>query len=198
MHERRCYVNAARIDSTHIIACGGYNNRERLTSAEILDVNRNVWTEVASMNVIRSDAHAVELDGRIYCVGGFDGHSCHRTVEVYDPVLNQWSMLDREMRDKRSGVSAISINGVILGIGGFSGRHRLSTAEFYDPREGIWHPISCLILSRLVDQTKKLIILLDRILASLSFDRIQSFLVAMMEAGLQKCVSDLIGEQTSG
>jgi hypothetical protein len=83
-------------------------------------------------------------------IGGFDGNSCHRSVEFYDPHQNQWTALQRKMREKRSGVSALSINGVLFAAGGFTGRHRLNTSEFFDPREGHWHTVSSMILNRLV------------------------------------------------
>jgi hypothetical protein len=88
------------------------------------------------------------LDGKVYVLGGFDGSTCHRSVEFYDPNLNQWTALQREMREKRSGASALAIHGALFAVGGFTGRQRLSSAEFWDPREGQWHVVSNMILNR--------------------------------------------------
>jgi len=150
MHEKRCYVNSARIDSNHILACGGYNNVARMASAEILDITQNVWTQISPMSIVRSDAHAVELEGKVYVIGGFDGHACHRTVEYYDPNQDQWAVIEGKMQNRRSGVSALSLNGALITVGGFTGRTRLNSTEFYDPREGVWHSLCPMITRRLV------------------------------------------------
>lgn len=53
---------------------------------------------------------------KIYITGGFDGHDCMNTAEVYDPATNQWTMITA-MRSRRSGVSCISYHGCIYVIG---------------------------------------------------------------------------------
>lgn len=39
----------------------------------------------------------------VYICGGFDGQECLQTAEYYDPVTNQWTMI-QPMRSRRSGV----------------------------------------------------------------------------------------------
>lgn len=53
MFERRCYVSACRLDARHVLAAGGYNNRFRVHSTEVLDTERNVWARGGRMTVIR-------------------------------------------------------------------------------------------------------------------------------------------------
>lgn len=53
---------------------------------------------------------------KIYITGGFDGHHCMNTAEVYDPNTNQWTMITA-MRYRRSGVSCISYHGCVYAIG---------------------------------------------------------------------------------
>lgn len=53
MHDQRCYVGCALIDNDHIIAVGGYNNVERLSTAEILTISKNQWTRIAGMSIPR-------------------------------------------------------------------------------------------------------------------------------------------------
>lgn len=53
---------------------------------------------------------------KIYITGGFDGHDCLNTAEVYDPNTNQWTMITA-MRSRRSGVSCISYHGHVYVIG---------------------------------------------------------------------------------
>jgi hypothetical protein len=53
LNERRCYINATRLADGQILACGGYNNAARLSSAEIFNVAQNSWIPIASMNNVR-------------------------------------------------------------------------------------------------------------------------------------------------
>lgn len=53
MNEQRCYVSGAMIDDENIIAIGGFNEDSRLSSAEILNLDRNQWSNIAIMNTIR-------------------------------------------------------------------------------------------------------------------------------------------------
>jgi len=59
--------------------------------------------------------HICAID-KIYITGGFDGHDCMNTAEVYDPSTNQWTMITA-MRSRRSGVSCISYHGCVYVIG---------------------------------------------------------------------------------
>lgn len=40
---------------------------------------------------------------RVYICGGFDGQECLQTAEYYNPITNQWTMI-QPMRSRRSGV----------------------------------------------------------------------------------------------
>ena len=43
---------------------------------------------------------------RIYICGGFDGHECLQTAEYYNPITNQWTLI-QPMRSQRSGVGKL-------------------------------------------------------------------------------------------
>ncbi|KAI6203946.1 hypothetical protein M3Y94_00615400 [Aphelenchoides besseyi] len=148
MNESRCYVNAVALDESHILAAGGYDRMSRHQSAEMFSFEQNEWTAVSSMNLIRSDGAAVELNENVYVIGGFNGRSCQRSVEFYDPNVDHWFLLGRDMRERRSGVGALSIHGVLMAVGGYNGKKRLSSVEFYDPREGLWHLAESMSLER--------------------------------------------------
>ncbi len=53
--------------------------------------NRPDWEEMAPLITARSDHSAVVLNGKIYVLGGWDGDNSLATMEIYDPVTNQWS-----------------------------------------------------------------------------------------------------------
>lgn len=54
--------------------------------------------------------------GKIYITGGFNGRECMSSAEVYDPELNQWTLI-APMRLRRSGVSCIAYHGFVYALG---------------------------------------------------------------------------------
>lgn len=62
----------------------------------------------------------------MFVAGGFDGHNCLFSVEVYDPVFDQWTVLS-PMSTRRSGVSLVSCDDKVYAIGGYDGARRLDT-----------------------------------------------------------------------
>ncbi|VDK86453.1 unnamed protein product [Litomosoides sigmodontis] len=139
MYDQRCYVGCGLLDPERIIAIGGYNNHDRLRSAEILHIPRNQWHRIAEMSVRRSDGHCVIMKNVAYAIGGFDGMNCHSSVEYYEPQRDRWFIMSSNMTSRRSGVGAATLEGVVFICGGFDGTNRLQTCEFIDAREGKWH-----------------------------------------------------------
>ncbi|CAG9534297.1 unnamed protein product [Cercopithifilaria johnstoni] len=139
MYDQRCYVGCGLLDPERIIAIGGYNNHDRLRSAEILHIPRNQWHRIAEMSVRRSDGHCVIMKNIAYAIGGFDGMNCHSSVEYYEPQRDRWFIMSNNMTSRRSGVGAATLEGVVFICGGFDGTSRLQTCEFIDTREGKWH-----------------------------------------------------------
>uniref|UniRef100_A0A2K6W815 BTB domain-containing protein n=1 Tax=Onchocerca volvulus TaxID=6282 RepID=A0A2K6W815_ONCVO len=139
MYDQRCYVGCGLLDSERIIAIGGYNNHDRLRSAEILHIPTNQWHRIAEMSVRRSDGHCVIMKNVAYAIGGFDGMNCHASIEYYEPQRDRWFIVSNNMSSRRSGVGAAILEGVLFICGGFDGTSRLQTCEFIDTREGKWH-----------------------------------------------------------
>jgi kelch-like protein 10 len=59
----------------------------------------------------RSDASAVVYDGKIYIIGGFTGGEVLRSIEVYDPLRDEWSF-GPTMNVPRSGLKVSSVLGL--------------------------------------------------------------------------------------
>lgn len=78
--------------------------------------------------------------GKIYITGGFNGQECMHSAEVYDPEINQWSLIS-PMRSRRSGVSCIAYHGQVYVIGGFNGISRMCSGEKFNPMSNTWAPI---------------------------------------------------------
>ncbi|VDO07082.1 unnamed protein product [Rodentolepis nana] len=138
MYEKRYYVSVAYA-SNYIYALGGHNgeNQGRLDTAERYNLDENLWQPIASMNRVRSDAAAAELNSRVYVAGGFEGRRYHDSAEYYDSEANQWTLISR-MHSPRGGISLASHGGYLYAIGGNDGSARLRSIERYDPMSGKW------------------------------------------------------------
>ncbi|KAJ8940240.1 hypothetical protein NQ318_016696 [Aromia moschata] len=77
---------------------------------------------------------------KIYITGGFNGQECMHSAELYDPEINQWSLIS-PMRSRRSGVSCIAYHGQVYVIGGFNGISRMCSGEKFNPASNTWAPI---------------------------------------------------------
>lgn len=94
---------------------------------ECYDPTIDTWTLVSEMQASREGAGLTNLDGVLYCVGGYDGNRILNSIERLDPRTGRWTSL-APMSTRRSGmntrVTSISIKTI------------LSTAEdsnFFNP-----------------------------------------------------------------
>ena len=133
MNTRRWGVGLAAMNG-RLYAVGGYDGRQRLSSVESYDPERNVWSPVADMSVPRSGAGVGVLDGFLYCVGGLD---C-KTVEKYNEDTNTWSLV-AEMNHCRFYPGVLSHGGRLYVVGGYDDQlSTLSSVEMYDPQTDTW------------------------------------------------------------
>ena len=77
------------------------------------------------------------LGGKLYACGGYDGSTFLRSVEVYEPRMNRWSLIS-PMHVTRSRVALAANSGKLLAVGGYDGVANLSSVEVYDPRTNHW------------------------------------------------------------
>ena len=85
---------------------------------EIYDPASNSWSTGAPMPTPRYEGTVAELGGKVYAIGGDDGHGNFvGTVEVYDPATNTWASC-AAMPTPRAGAAAVSLNGLIYTFGG--------------------------------------------------------------------------------
>ena len=123
-----------------IYVCGGSDGRI-LKELECLDLETNQWKALESMKS-RREEHGLTtgFDKKIYAIGGFNGKSCLRTVERYDPSKNQWEEV-APMNTSRRSLSAITLPNGIYVLGGYDGEFYLNTVERYDITTNQWFPI---------------------------------------------------------
>lgn len=73
-----------------IVAVGGSNGREILSSCEFMDPRVGKWEELPSMHTGRLGCSVAVVAGKIYALGGYDGIRPLDTVEMFDQAANAW------------------------------------------------------------------------------------------------------------
>lgn len=134
---------------------------ERLSVRDVTQVNDvmrcNVqcheWTQVTPMLEPRASFDAINFDGRIYVVGGFNSRRL-RTAEMFSSVTGQWTSVCC-MNKERSHLKAAVLSNKLYVIGGksysrFEGGARkvLSSVEVYDPYTDTWSFVQPMLQSR--------------------------------------------------
>lgn len=95
------------------------------------------WVLIAPMSRGRCSVGAVELNGKLYAIGGYDRGDCLNTVEQYDCETNEW-MPVTSMNLHRGRLESAVVNRKIFAIGGSNGHTELNTMETYDETSNIW------------------------------------------------------------
>ena len=91
-HDTRCRHTIVSTD-THIYVIGGEGQGlEPEISMERYDPAVNLWSFVLPMNCGKVGACAVELEGKIYLMGGNNGYTTLRQCEIYDVKTHQWTL----------------------------------------------------------------------------------------------------------
>jgi N-acetylneuraminic acid mutarotase len=124
----------------------------------VYDPSTDEWRELAPMPTPRGAGWAVELDGKIFVIGGAQANVRGNptapftpgtpqlvlgTVEEYDPATNQWRTR-APMPTPRNHLLAAAVNGKIYAIGGRLGSVQITRAddtdviEEYDPGMDQW------------------------------------------------------------
>lgn len=100
-------------------------------------VSGEEWVLIVPMSRGRCSVGAVDLNGKLFAIGGYDRGDCLNTVEQYDPQENEW-MPVTSMSSPRGRLESEVISGKIYAIGGSNGHTELSTVEIYDEATSTW------------------------------------------------------------
>ncbi|CAI9718023.1 influenza virus NS1A-binding protein homolog A-like isoform X1 [Octopus vulgaris] len=142
MSTARCSFGLAILNK-NLVAVGGYERGECLRSAEMFNIQDNVWTSLPPMKVARGRVAVAVLNNKLYACGGSDGHHELRSVECYDTETNKWSFV-ADMQTERSCPGVVALNNKIYCIGGCTGQRCIADCEAYDPVTNKWHSIALL------------------------------------------------------
>ncbi|QUI24380.1 hypothetical protein HZI73_19685 [Vallitalea pronyensis] len=125
-----------RILSLIIIVSLMFANSPSVLGAE---GNLGSWEIKASMPTARGSIGVVEVDGKIYAIGGIGGEGNKLDiVEQYDPHTNTW-VTKANMPTSRYALGAAVANGKIYAIGGMDSQgNMLNIVEEYDPVTDTW------------------------------------------------------------
>lgn len=96
------------------------------------------WTTgLAEMPTARHSLATVELNGKIYAIGGESSSGITNALEVYDTEKNTWET-KQPMPTKRAFLEAVVVENKIYAIGGYDGGNYLNKVEMYDPKTDSW------------------------------------------------------------
>ena len=109
--------------------------------AVLAQLENSHWTTGAPLPTPRSEIAGTILDDKIYIVGGFDssGRSAS-TIEVYDPMLDEWTQVTLLPQPLDHTAAAASHDGKLYIVGGgYLDRDALSDKLFiYDSNTNNW------------------------------------------------------------
>jgi len=107
-----------------------------LDTCEIFDPDTNEWSFLPRLLVARDGSAAVFTRGKIYIIGGHDGHYLAR-MDVLDLTTGTWTELN-SMNVARDGFGAIYSNKLIYVFGGKSSKEILNSIEIYNIKANTW------------------------------------------------------------
>lgn len=133
--------NFATATYKNFIYCFGNN------IVQVYDTVKDSWETKESMLTPRLGSTAVEVDGKIYVIGGKDGSAYSNKLEVYDIESNTWEAKE-SMSVARDGLTSVIINNKIYVIGGYNGSEYLNTVEVYDISTNTWKTLESMPTGR--------------------------------------------------
>ncbi|RYY00362.1 hypothetical protein EON78_01375 [bacterium] len=97
------------------------------------------WTAKSGANEVVKDQAFVQVDQKLYSIGGDQGNTWLSLNSKYDIATDKWQ-LKTPMSTNRSGLTASVVDKKIYVIGGFDGGKGewLSTLEVYDTSNDTW------------------------------------------------------------
>jgi len=130
-----------RIPNKVVLATGGRSCTNILPTDVIETFNylTNSWSISPLKLPINIACHGVvELEGKLYIAGGFDGEYKHLdSLYCLDMSTMVWEEMSF-MMSKRSYLATVIFDGKIIALGGMDGTSTLNTVEMYDPSTNMW------------------------------------------------------------
>ncbi|XP_049318077.1 kelch-like protein 17 isoform X10 [Bactrocera dorsalis] len=121
----------------NILFIGGYKNGVSCNIVRSLNIRNKTWQNLPAMNQARRGHRVVELDGKIYAIGGLEGNKVLSSVERYTPS-DGWESVSSLIVERHSA-GAVTLNNKVYIMGGTNTPLRaLKLVECYNPDSNIW------------------------------------------------------------
>ncbi len=132
---------AMLLNGGRVLVFGGRQSTYKvLASAELFDPKKGAWSAAGSMTVPRTSHAAVKMkDGNVLALGGVgkEAWQPHKSLEVFKPQSNSWSVLGLALAKGRALASATSLNsGKVIIAGGYDGKAWMDSVVTFDPKAG--------------------------------------------------------------
>ncbi|XP_039964226.1 kelch-like protein 17 [Bactrocera tryoni] len=129
-------LRAKGLKDDNLLFIGGYKNGVTVNTVRSWNIRIKTWQNLPAMNQARGLHCVVELNGKIYAIGGFDGTNVLSSVERYT-TSDGWKYVNRLIVG-RDCASAVILNGKIYTIGGYNGNGDLKSVECYNAESNTW------------------------------------------------------------
>ncbi|XP_049302781.1 kelch-like protein 17 isoform X3 [Bactrocera dorsalis] len=120
----------------NILFIGGYKSGVSCNIVRSLNIRNKTWQNLCAMKQARCGHCVVELDGKIYAIGGLEGIKVLSSVERYTPSSG-WESLS-SLNVGRFDASAAILNGKLYLLGGRNINGALKLIECYNPDSNTW------------------------------------------------------------
>ena len=129
-----------------IFVVGGWDGLRQLATVLRYDLKTNRWSAAAPMRSPRYALGCAVSGGLLYAVGGGVSKkkgkvSALRTVEVYDPASDKWTLLP-PLSNPRMACACVSHGDNVVVLGGQdSAKQPVRSVELYNPVEKAWRMV---------------------------------------------------------
>lgn len=151
----RCRMNGPRTNprigtDDQLVVVGGFGSHQNLVDVvEKYDPKTHTWTRLPSLSRRRRYVSAASVGGKLYVMGGYDGHSRLNLVECLDLTQSQLSWTTVSAMHHRRGLAGVCVyKDYIYMCGGFDGHTRHTSMERYDPKSDKWAMLSGMAIGR--------------------------------------------------
>ncbi|WP_233513630.1 S8 family serine peptidase [Micromonospora craterilacus] len=117
-------------------AAAASGKAETATSAAV-GPQAEPWTNIANYPANVMDNRVVNLDGKVYSIGGGNGSASTAKNYVYDPIAQNWAPI-ADLPGARNAMTVGVVDGKILASGGWAAAGPDATTWSYDPAANSW------------------------------------------------------------